>query len=168
MMPTSIFTKIKDSTPNMESLYQMEDQLTFIVQTNSGFYNCQIAWEQGSGNNYRFVIGDSLSYSDDQIIWPENVLSVYLSSSFTEFSTEYFKDKKCLFIKKDKTSLPNMDFIYSSEHSSFYVVNEKGVFVCEIAWEQGRGNNYRFVIGDSLSYSDKQIIWPEDVISIWI
>ncbi|QUL77496.1 hypothetical protein [Escherichia phage UPEC07] len=32
-----------------------------------------------------------------------------------------------------------------------------------LTWEQGRGNNYRFVKGDIFYYNSHDIIWPNDI-----
>lgn len=49
----------------------------FFVQTNSGdLIKVNLVWEQGRGNNYRFINGDVFGYSSQDIIWPNNVTHI--------------------------------------------------------------------------------------------
>lgn len=150
--------------PNMDQIYNSDNE-RFLVQTNDGLTVCNISWEQGSFNNYRFVVEDS-----DDIIWPEDVLSIWIYDEkiFQELTDIQLQNN--LFTKKGNgpKSVPNMDYLYNLDGcDSFLVQTEAGLFTCEIAWEQGSCNNYRFVKGDSIGYSEHQIIWPSDVLAVW-
>lgn len=62
-----------------------------------------------------------------------------------------------------------LDTLYAnSEYDDPFVIETIHGELCTVSltWEQGRGNNYRLVKGDVFSYSDRDIIWPNQVAMI--
>lgn len=49
----------------------------FVIETKYGeVHTVSLTWEQGHGNNYRFVKGDVYDYNDRDIIWPDRVAMI--------------------------------------------------------------------------------------------
>ncbi len=63
----------------LDSLYANENyDEPFVIETKCGeVHTVSLAWEQGHGNNYRFVKGsDVYGYNGRDIIWPDRVAMI--------------------------------------------------------------------------------------------
>ncbi|ARB06028.1 hypothetical protein fHeYen901_255 [Yersinia phage fHe-Yen9-01] len=59
-----------------------------------------------------------------------------------------------------------LDTLYSNvKYDEPFIIEDKygEVHKVNLAWEQGRGQNYRFVRGEVFGYNDGDIVWPCDV-----
>lgn len=62
-----------------DNIYDNPDyEQTFFIETKDGErFKVALTWEQGWGNNYRFIRGgDTISYNSRDIIWPRNVAKI--------------------------------------------------------------------------------------------
>lgn len=68
---------------------------------------------------------------------------------------------KLVFTKQNKNNTPNMDLLYNTGNQ-YYVYISGHYLLCEIAWYQGRSNNYKFEVesyGITISPDDVELIF---------
>lgn len=72
------FIDFNGTEAELDSLYSNSayDEKFFIIDNYGDLHKVSLTWEQGRGNNYRFVKGDIFGYSSHDIIWPSTVTHV--------------------------------------------------------------------------------------------
>ncbi len=70
------FKQFEGTEQACDNIYDNPDyENTFFVETKNGErVKVALTWEQGLGNNYRFIRGgDTITYNSRDIIWPNEI-----------------------------------------------------------------------------------------------